>query len=71
MRPHHALALIPAAALLLAPWVADRPTRVFGMPLLLAWTVAAVLLTSVVMWSIHRLDAAAHRVADAAEAEEA
>lgn len=57
MRAHHALALIPAAALLAAPWVADRPTRLFGMPLLLVWTVGAVLLTSVTMWLIHRLDA--------------
>lgn len=57
MRAHHALALIPAAALLAAPWVADRPTRLFGMPLLLVWTVGAVLLTSATMWLIHRLDA--------------
>ena len=57
MRPHHTLALLPAAALLAAPWVADRPTRFFGMPLLLAWTVGAVLLTSVTMWLIHRWDA--------------
>lgn len=56
MRPHHALALIPAIALLLAPWVADRPTRVFGVPFLLAFTVGAVLLTSAMMWLIHRLD---------------
>jgi hypothetical protein len=57
MRAHHALALIPAAALLAAPWVADRPARLLGVPFLLAWTVGAVLLTSVVMWLIHRLDA--------------
>jgi hypothetical protein len=61
MRAHHALALLPAAALLAAPWVADRPTRVLGVPFLLAWTVGAVLLTSAVMWLIHRLDAAEHR----------
>lgn len=57
MRGHHALALIPAGALLFAPWIADRPTRVLGVPFLLAWTVGAVLLTAVVMWLIHRLDA--------------
>jgi hypothetical protein len=57
VRAHHALALIPAAALLAAPWVADRPTRLLGMPFLLAWTVGAVLLTSATMWLIHRLDA--------------
>jgi hypothetical protein len=49
--------LIPAAALLAAPWVADRPTRLFGMPVLLVWTVGAVLLTSATMWLIHRIDA--------------
>jgi len=61
MRPHHALALLPAAALLAAPWVADCPTRVLGVPFLLAWTVGAVLLTSAVMWLIHRLDATEHK----------
>lgn len=60
MRAHHALALVPAAALLAAPWVADRPTRVLGVPFLLAWTVGAVLLTSAVMWLIHRIDAGSH-----------
>jgi hypothetical protein len=61
MRAHHALALLPATALLAAPWVADRPTRVLGVPFLLVWTVGAVLLTSAVMWLIHRLDAAEHK----------
>ena len=61
MRLHHALALLPAAALLAAPWVADRPIRMLGVPFLLAWTVGAVLLTSAVMWLIHRLDSSAHQ----------
>lgn len=58
MRAQHWLALLPAAALLAAPFVADRPTRVFGVPFLLAWTVGAVLLTAATMWLIHRLDGA-------------
>lgn len=60
MRAHHALAIVPAVALLIAPWVADRPARVLGVPFLLAWTVGAVLLTSATMWLIHRLDAPDH-----------
>ena len=56
MRPHHALALIPIAALLAAPFVADRPGRVLGLPVLLAWTVGAVLLSAAVMALIHKLD---------------
>jgi hypothetical protein len=67
MRAHHALACIPAAALLAAPWVADRPTRLLGVPFLLAWTVGAVLLTSATMWFIHRLDVARLAESDAAE----
>ncbi len=67
MRAHHALALIPAAALLVAPWIADRPTRAFGVPFLLAWTVGAVLLTSATMWFIHRLDSARLAESDADE----
>ena len=56
MRPHHALALLPVAALLAAPFVADRPGRILGLPVLLAWTVGAVLLSAAVMALIHRLD---------------
>lgn len=56
-RWHHLLALLPVAALLSAPFVANRVTpRVFGLPFLLAWTVGAVLLTALVMALIHRLD---------------
>lgn len=56
MRSRHALALIPVAALLAAPFVADRPGRVLGLPVLLAWTVGAVLLSAAVMALIHKLD---------------
>jgi hypothetical protein len=44
-------------AILGAPWMANRvEPRVFGLPFLLAWIVAGVLLTSLVMWIIHTLD---------------
>ena len=57
IRAHHLLALLPAAALLGAPFVANRTTpRVLGLPFLLAWTVGAVLLTALTMAVIHRLD---------------
>lgn len=59
MRRHHLLALLPVAALLSAPFIADRPGRIAGLPVLLAWTVGAVLLSAAVMALIHRLDARA------------
>lgn len=56
-RPYRLLALIPMLAILGAPWMANRvEPRVFGLPFLLAWIVAGVLLTSLVMWIIHTLD---------------
>jgi len=56
-RRHHLLALIPAIAILGAPWFANRvEPRILGMPFLLAWIVAWVLLTSGCMWLIGRLD---------------
>lgn len=57
VRAHRWLALLPAAALLGAPFVANRvEPRVLGLPFLLAWTVGAVLLTALTMAVIHRLD---------------
>lgn len=57
MRPHHALALLPAAALLAAPFVANRVEPwILGLPFLLFFTVASVLLTALVMGVIHHLD---------------
>lgn len=57
MRPHHLLALLPVAALLGAPYVANRTTPlILGLPFLLAWTVGAVLLTAGTMALIYRLD---------------
>jgi len=57
MSARHLLALLPASALLGAPFIANRVTpRILGLPFLLAWTVGAVLLTALTMAVIHRLD---------------
>jgi hypothetical protein len=57
-----ALALVPAAALLGAPYIADRlEPRIFGLPPLLAWIVLWVLLASVTMGVIGWLDGQAER----------
>jgi|APMI01.1.fsa_nt_gi hypothetical protein len=58
LRWYRLLALIPAAALLGAPWIADViEPKLGGMPFLLAWIVVWVLLSSVVMGIIGWLDA--------------
>ena len=60
-RRHHLLALVPLLALLFAPYTANRlQPRILGMPFLLGWIVVWVLLTSVVMFVILRLDGDAH-----------
>jgi hypothetical protein len=51
------LALVPALALVLAPFVANRVTPyVLGLPFLLAWVVAWVVLTSVAMGALYYAD---------------
>ena len=56
-KPYRLLALIPAVAILGAPWFANRvEPRMLGMPFLLAWIVGWVLMTSVVMAVIGALD---------------
>ncbi len=67
MRAHHLLALVPLAALLGAPFIANRvEPRILGLPFLLAWCVGAVLLTSATMAVIHRLDRDAHAAEESA-----
>ncbi len=57
LRGYRLLAVLPAAALIAAPWVANRTEpRVAGMPFLLAWIVGGILLTSVAMGVIAWLD---------------
>ena len=54
-----ALALLPFLALLVGPFFVNRVTPyVFGMPFLLAWLVAWILLTAAIVAVIFRLDPA-------------
>ncbi|GJE17470.1 DUF3311 domain-containing protein [Methylobacterium marchantiae] len=51
------LAVLPFLGMLIGPFVFNRVTSfVFGMPLLLAWLVFWVLMTSVVMGVIYLCD---------------
>jgi hypothetical protein len=59
MRGVRALALLPFLAMLIGPFFVNRVTPyVFGMPFLLAWLVAWILLTAAIMAVIFRLDPA-------------
>jgi Protein of unknown function (DUF3311) len=56
-RAYRALAVIPAAAILGAPFVANRvEPLVLGMPVLLAWIVGCGVLTSATVAVIYMLD---------------
>ena len=56
------VALVPVLALVLAPFVANRLTPyLFGLPFLLAWIVAGVLLTSAAMGLLYYTDRRAER----------
>jgi hypothetical protein len=56
-RPWRWLAVVPAAAVLLAPYVANRvEPRILGLPFLLAFITGWVVVTSVVMAVIYQLD---------------
>jgi cation transporter-like permease len=57
MRTIYLLALLPFAALLIGPFFLNRvePT-ILGLPFLLAWCVAWVVLTSAIMAVIFRFD---------------
>lgn len=59
MTPIHLLALLPLLAMLVGPFFVNRVTPyIFGMPFLLAWLVAWILLTAAIMAVIYRLDPA-------------
>ena len=65
LRPHHTLALLPALGILVGVPFANRVhASVLGLPFLLFWILACVLLTSVVMAIVGALD----RRAEAREA---
>ena len=59
MRMVRALALLPFVAMLVGPFFVNRvePT-ILGMPLLLAWFVAWIVLTAAIMAIIFRFDPA-------------
>jgi Protein of unknown function (DUF3311) len=57
MRTIYLLALLPFAALLIGPFFLNRVEPIIlGLPFLLAWCVAWVLLTSAIMGVIFRFD---------------
>ena len=57
LRPHHALAVLPAVLMLGGvPFVNRVHGLVLGLPPLLVWMVACVLLTSGVLAVVYRLD---------------
>jgi hypothetical protein len=61
MRAIYWLAVLPFLGLIVGPFFVNQVTPfVLGLPLLLAWVVAWVVLTSLVMAVIYRLDPAAH-----------
>jgi hypothetical protein len=61
MRMVRPLALLPFLAMLIGPFFTNRVTpTIFGLPFLLAWLVAWILLTAAIMAVIFRLDPANH-----------
>jgi hypothetical protein len=61
MRAIYWLAVVPFLGLIIGPFFVDRVTPfVLGLPLLLAWIVAWVVLTSIIMAVIYRFDPAVH-----------
>ncbi|MGB7098753.1 MAG: DUF3311 domain-containing protein [Xanthobacteraceae bacterium] len=59
MRLVRALAVLPFLAMLVGPFFVNRVTpTILGMPFLLAWFVAWILLTAAIMAIIFRLDPA-------------
>jgi hypothetical protein len=59
MRLRHLLGVLPALGMLGGVWFADRTEPyVLGLPFILFWMVAWVVLTSVVLAVIYKLDPA-------------
>jgi uncharacterized protein DUF3311 len=57
MRPIHWLAVVPFLALIVGPFFVNRThPLVLGLPVLLAWIVAWILLTSLIMAVIYVAD---------------
>lgn len=65
MKAHRWLALLPAIGMLAGVPLANRvEPYVFGLPFLLFWIVAWVLITSLVMGFIYAMDHSASRAAE-------
>lgn len=65
MRWYRWLAVVPAVGMLGGVPFANRVTPyVFGLPFLLFWVTAWVVLTSAIMWLIYALDRARERDAE-------
>ena len=59
MRTIRWLAIVPFLALIIGPFFVNRPTPlILGLPFLLAWIVAWILLTSAIMVVIYACDPA-------------
>ena len=59
MRGVRWLAVVPFLALIVGPFFVNRPTPlILGLPVLLAWIVAWILLTSLIMAVIYAADPA-------------
>jgi len=62
LRPYHLLAAVPVIGMLGGiPFANRTEPYILGMPFLLAWIVAWILLTSVVLAIVYRADEAAVR----------
>ena len=71
LRPHHALALLPALGILVGvPFANGVHASVLGLPFLLFWILACVVLTAAVMALVGTLDrrSEAREAADRPEA---
>jgi len=70
MKPHHALACVPVLfAVAGVLWGNRVQPFILGLPFFMAWTIAGVLLTAVVMALVYRLDPANRQEEDGQEQE--
>jgi pilus assembly protein TadC len=59
MKLHHLLAVLPFIGVLIcAPFVNTVKPYVFGLPFVIFWMVMWVVLTSIIMWIVYKIDPA-------------